>query len=172
MGLARRWRPRRPPDDCAGVALRSGAKTVLQILNSLAGGTSVPFLQAATQSTLHIIQLAADVKQNRDDCIALAQLAGEIMQAVLSTTSGVEEHLFDPQIKEDILELQTTLDSIYDTMLRLSKLSKLKRIVMRDKYAAKLGDYKSRLQNAVLIFNIKNGLSQRILIIAHTTSSQ
>ncbi|OBZ77931.1 hypothetical protein A0H81_01634 [Grifola frondosa] len=139
----------------------NGLKTSLTLLSTI--GSPVPFVAPIAKTSLQIIQHAELAKQNREDCKDLARLSGEISQAILKATQGIQEHEVDDQMKADIADLQWRLEKISTMVQLMEKKSYFHRIFRTDEHKDAITEHRECLKNAVMVFQIKEGISLRCI---------
>ncbi|OBZ77860.1 hypothetical protein A0H81_01618 [Grifola frondosa] len=136
----------------------NGLKTSLTLLSTI--GSPIPFVAPIAKTSLQIIQHA---EQNREDCKDLARLSGEISQAILKATQGIQEHEVDDQMKADIADLQWRLEKISTTVQLMGKKSYFHRIFRTNEHQDAIFEHRECLKNAVMVFQIKEGISLRCI---------
>ncbi|PIL33914.1 hypothetical protein GSI_03620 [Ganoderma sinense ZZ0214-1] len=142
-------------------------KASLEILSAC--GSSAPFLQGVVDAALKVIQYAEDAKQNKTDAQELALSAAEIVQALSDATEGLSEDALamDPRFELDLARFHGDLSAIVETMKRLADTNVWLRLVQKDRHSAEISRHRLELQQAVMVFQIRDGISRRVLAVRH-----
>ncbi|TBU24978.1 hypothetical protein BD311DRAFT_765493 [Dichomitus squalens] len=140
-------------------------KTSLEVLGKF--GSTAPFLQATVDTALQIIHYAEEVKRNRHDSLELALSTAKIVEALLKATRDVSEHEMDERFKEDIHNFHERLLDIITTMEHLTDTTVWKRVLQKDSHSQAIARHRQALHQALVTFQIVDGISMRILAIRH-----
>ncbi|OBZ67246.1 hypothetical protein A0H81_12976 [Grifola frondosa] len=131
-------------------------------------GSPVPFVQAIVGTSLQIMQYAEVVQGNRKACKELAQLVGEITEALLRATEGAQAHEFDDRLMLDIADLQWQAPyyclRVSTTVQLMTRQRLLHRFLHRDKHTGEIAEHRECLKNAMAVFQIRNGISMRFVL--------
>ncbi|KAI0326852.1 hypothetical protein GY45DRAFT_58435 [Cubamyces sp. BRFM 1775] len=138
-------------------------KTTLEIVNQ--AGSSVPGLQAAVGTVLRIIEYAEAVRQNRKDAQELATSAAQIVEALLQATEDLITEEIDDMFWKDVVDFHNELLKISATLESLTKKALWHRALNRNGYAAAIAEHRRNLAHAVTLFQIKDGISSRRLMV-------
>ncbi|KAI0351041.1 hypothetical protein OH77DRAFT_1462685 [Trametes cingulata] len=138
-------------------------KTSLELLSTL--GTPVPCLQGVVDTVLQIIEYAEAAKQNRAEARELAASAAQIAEALLQATSETRTDEIDDAFMEDIVAFHAELMQISLTMQSLARRPLWNRMLSRDTHAAAIAEHRRSLAHAVVLFQIRDGISRRRLMV-------
>ncbi|TDL23914.1 hypothetical protein BD410DRAFT_767765 [Rickenella mellea] len=140
----------------------AASKLALAAMVQVTDGLNVPFLKAAPQMVYEIINLADTVKGNKDACTQLAIQATDLIKAMVDAAERGKCAEIDEQLANDMEDLGRTLESIRDFMEMLNRRGMFSRIIASNQDGATVAAFRTKLNDAVQVFQIKDQISFRI----------
>ncbi|TDL20546.1 hypothetical protein BD410DRAFT_899464 [Rickenella mellea] len=162
MSTSQNPRPRSSKSNNAREQVLNSARLALTTMVNITGGLNIPFLAAAPQVLSQIIDLADKVKGNKESCAILANHATDVIRALVEATKGKDLLDIDDSLKSDLEELAGTLSSIRHFMGVLCDRSFVARMLSSKDDEANISRFRTELDHAIKVFQIKDNISARI----------
>ncbi|OBZ69290.1 hypothetical protein A0H81_10888 [Grifola frondosa] len=136
----------------------------LSLLYDVADSIPVVGLKPAVAVTLHILEIANQVKSNKDDCLQLANRAADIMCLVYEELKR-QDGCNPENLQERINNLEGVLRNIEAYMERKSRERFLKRLFSRYSIGGDIQQFTVKLNDAVVAFQLTS-----MIDVSHTAA--
>ncbi|EPQ52629.1 hypothetical protein GLOTRDRAFT_117411 [Gloeophyllum trabeum ATCC 11539] len=126
------------------------ATTTLAILADDA--LSVPGLKAVCGIANQIISLAQNARTNKEECQMLAQGTRQVIEVLLSATSGCSEDSVSHRFKIGVERLSDEMEEIRRCMVEIGSRSLFKGMIKLESDRARIGECREKLSQAQMKF--------------------
>ncbi|OSC99337.1 hypothetical protein PYCCODRAFT_1438323 [Trametes coccinea BRFM310] len=138
-------------------------KASLMVLSKIP--TPVPGLQTALETVVQIIQYAEAAKHNKADAKELASSAARIVEVLVQTITDSKTEKIDGDFKRAVAEFHRELARISTTMQSLAEQTTWRRLLKKEDHSKAIEEHKRALADAIILFQIKESISSRQLMV-------
>ncbi|OCH92087.1 hypothetical protein OBBRIDRAFT_791606 [Obba rivulosa] len=129
----------------------------LQVASNISSAITVPFLSTILGSLTSLVETVEKVKGNKERCARLTQRVNDLAELIAKTVSG-DPASVDDQLKDNLLQLHSTLLNIRQDVSSFARQSLLKRTFRHASIAEALDDHIDTLDASIRSFLITSSI--------------